>query len=200
MSIFRDKYDSPLSTSEALYKISARLRSYLLDFGLYLLTLVSYVPSHNLRKFMYRLSGMTIGLHSSLHVGCRFYLPSGITIGDDTIIGDRCFLDGRDKLSIGSHVDIASQVMIYNSQHDIDSESFTAITAPVEIQDYVFVGPRAIILPGVTLGRGSVVAAGAVVTHDIPAFALVGGVPAKIIRTRKLRDPHYMLGAPRLFQ
>jgi maltose O-acetyltransferase len=97
-------------------------------------------------------------------------------------------------------VDIASQVMIFNSQHDINDPHFGAITAPVTIEDYVFIGPRAIILPGVTIGRGAVVAAGAVVTKNVAPGTVVGGIPAKPIATRKLTSYNYRLGRPRLFQ
>ncbi|MBI2008292.1 acyltransferase [Candidatus Amesbacteria bacterium] len=143
---------------------------------------------------------MKIGSKSTLHVGCRFFDPSGIKIEEGTIIGDRCFLDGRAKLTIGNHVDIASQVMIYNSEHDINSDDFHATSAPVSISDYVFIGPRAIILPGVKIGKGAIIGAGAVVTKDIPDFAIVGGIPAKVIGERANKDPKYKLGRARLFQ
>lgn len=130
----------------------------------------------------------------------RFYNPDNIEIGEDTVIGDHAFLDGRAKLKIGDHVDIASEVMIYNSEHDLTAEDFAGTLAPVEIGDYVFIGPRAIILPGVKIGKGAVVAAGAVVTKDVPDFAVVGGVPAKVIGERVNKNPKYRLGRARLFQ
>ena len=82
----------------------------------------------------------------------------------------------------------------------MESVEFKARTDKVEIGDYVFVGPRAIILPGIKIGKGAVVAAGAVVTKDVPDFSIVGGVPAKIIGERNGKDPHYILGRARLFQ
>src|SRR5690606_35716014 len=103
---------------------------------------------------------------STIHIGCRFYQPRNIVVGEDTIVGNFAVLDGRAPLTIGNHVDIASEVMIYNSQHDIHKPDFSAIEAPVTIGDYVFIGPRAIILPGVTIGKGAVVAAGAVVSKN----------------------------------
>lgn len=133
-------------------------------------------------------------------MGARFFYPAGIRIGEGSIIGDHAFLDGRNKLVIGNHVDIASSVMIYNSEHNINAEDFHAVSAPVEIGDYVFIGPRVVILPGVKIGKGAVVAAGAVVTKDVADFAIVGGVPAEVIGERKLKDLHYKLGRARLFQ
>ena len=90
--------------------------------------------------------------------------------------------------------------MIYNSEHDLEAEDFVAIEEPVKIGDYCFIGPRAIILPGVTIGKGAVVAAGAVVTKDVDDFAIVGGVPAKVIGERKNKNLKYRLGRARLFQ
>ena len=130
----------------------------------------------------------------------NFFMPKNISIGEDTIIGDHAFLDGRAKLKIGSHVDVASSVMIYNSEHDLHSSAFEAIESPVVIEDYVFIGPRAIILSGVKIGKGAVVAAGAVVAKDVPDFTIVGGVPAKVIGERSNKNPNYRLGRARLFQ
>lgn len=177
-----------------------RLYNILLEAQVYGLHLAGSLPSHTLRRFAYLTAGIRMGKGSVIHTGARFYEPKNVSIGDDTIIGEQAVLDGRDKIKIGSHVDIASQVMVYNSQHDIHSATFEATNAPVTIEDYVFIGPRAIILPGVTIGRGAVVAAGAVVTKDVPEFAVVGGVPAAVIGERKDKDPHYILGRARLFR
>jgi maltose O-acetyltransferase len=133
-------------------------------------------------------------------MGCKFFLPNGVTVGSDTIIGSNAFLDGRDKLAIGDHVDIASDVMIYNSEHDIHDKYFSSKDGGVIVGDYAFIGPRAIILPGVRLGKGAVVAAGAVVTKNVSEGKIVAGVPAKEIGGRKLDKYSYVLGRARLFQ
>lgn len=197
----QDRMGRELTNKEVAKKAVNRGVNILLDFELMLLNLISCtIPFHSLRKLAYRLAGVKIGKNSFIHMGTRFYLPINITIGNGTIIGDHCFLDGRGKLAVGDNVDIASQVLIYNSEHDVASVGFDPIEEPVEIGDYVFIGPRAIILPGVKIGKGAIVAAGAVVTSDVKPFEIVGGVPAKVIGERKNKDPHYKIGRARLFQ
>jgi len=198
--MFKDKMGRKLTLAEAWQKILNRLYNYWLDFQLMLLRWVGHIPSHCFRRFCYRLSGIKIGKGSTIHMWANLFNPKGIEIGEDTIIGDHCFLDGRAPIKIGNHVDIASQVLIYNSKHDINDPEFKAVEAPVEIEDYVFIGPRAIIMPGKKIGRGAVVAAGAIVTHDVPPGKIVAGVPARIIGERKIKDFKYRLGRARLFQ
>ena len=197
----KDRMGRELTTEDVAKKTINRGVNVLLDFELMILNLIScLVPLHSVRKFFFRLTGAKIGKNSYIHMGVRFFLPINITIGEGTIIGDHVFLDGRAFLRIGNNVDIASQVLIYNSEHDVDSEGFDPIEEPVEIADYVFIGPRAIILPGVKIGRGAVIGAGAVVTKDVEPFKIVGGVPAKVIGERKNKNPRYKLGRARLFQ
>lgn len=168
---------------------------------------VGYIPSHHIRRFFYRLSGVTIGSGSTIHMMARMYDPRHIRIGKDTIIGEKATLDGRKQLKnskggleIGDHVDIASEVMIWTSEHDIQDPSMAAIEEKVTIGDYVFIGPRAIILPGVTIGKGAVIAAGAVVTKDVDELSIVAGVPAKEISKRHKEALGYKLGRARWFQ
>lgn len=198
--MFKDKYGKTLTLSQALPKILNRFYNYWLDFELMLLRWVGHIPSRHLRVLKYKFFGIKIGKGTTIHMWASFYQPKNIRIGEDTIIGDHAFLDGRAPLTIGNHVDIASYVMIFNSEHDLSKEDFSAIEEPVEIGDYVFVGPRAIILPGVKIGKGAIVAAGAVVTKDVPDFAIVGGVPAKVIGERPNKKLNYRLGRARLFQ
>ena len=198
--MFKDRQGRKLTFREVVQKVINRIKNIFLEFEVFCLHLVGYLPFHHMRRFFYRLAGIKIGRGSSIHMGARFYDPRNIEIGEDTIIGEGAVLDGRAKLFIGNHVDIASEVMIYNSEHDINDVNFQAIEAPVYIEDYVFIGPRAIILPGVKIGKGAVVAAGAVVTKDVPPFAIVGGVPAKIIGERKNKNLNYKLGRARWYR
>lgn len=199
-SPFKDKRGSQLSWFQAIGKIFNRFYSYFLDLKVSLLWILGYIPFHIIRNNIFRLCGVKIGCRSTIHIGARMYQPKNISIGTGSIIGDHATLDGRDKLEIGNHVDIASQVMIYNSQHNINDPFFDAIEKPVKINDYVFIGPRAIILPGVTIGKGAIIAAGAVVTKDVAEKSVVAGVPAKEIKKRDIGELKYKLGRFRLFQ
>lgn len=198
--MIKDKNGKELATIEIFAKITNRIKNIFLEFEVFLLHLVGCIPSHCFRRFFYRLGGIKIGKGSTIHTGAKFYDPRNISIGEDSIIGEGVVLDGRDLLTIGNHVDIASEAMIYNSEHDVNNESFTANNSLVKIEDYVFIGPRVIILAGLTIGRGAIIGAGAVVTKDVPPYAIVGGVPAKVIGERRNKDLHYRLGRARWFR
>lgn len=198
---FTDKHGNPLSMNRAFRKIINRVINWGLDFKLYLVHCVSaHIPFFFIRKAIFQLAGVKIARGATIHMNTKFFEPRGVSIGEDTKVGYGAFLDGRAPLKIGAHTDLASEVMIYNSEHDLESEGFEAREEAVTIGDYVFIGPRAIILPGVTIGKGAVIAAGAVVTKDVGNYEIVGGVPAKVIGERKNKDPHYRLGRARLFQ
>jgi len=114
-----------------------------------------------------------------------------LSIGNGSSIGPRVTLDARKSLIIGENVTIASEVMIWTLHHDYNDENFKTIGGEVRIEDYAWVCSRAIILPGVTIGRGAVVASGSVVTKNVPAFSIVGGIPAKIIGKREDKEYKY---------
>jgi len=189
-------------------KIIRRLQAIYLEFVTgFLWWCVGFIPIHHVRRFFYRLFGMKIGQGSTLHMMGRIYDPRYIKIGKDSIVGEKFTLDGRRQLAnslggivIGDHVDIASEVMIWSSQHDIRSSDFHATEDPITIEDYVFIGPRAIILPGIRLGKGAVVGAGAIVTKDVLPGEIVGGIPAKPIGQRAVKEYNYRLGRARWFQ
>lgn len=200
MTLLKDKNGSELTFFQVFGKVNNRMKNYFLDFELMILRWIGHIPIHAIRHTVYTLAGVRMGRGSTIHMWANFFQPKNIEIGQDTIIGNNAFLDGRAPLIIGNHTDIAAEVLIYNSEHDIHSGDFHAIEGPVEIGDYVFIGPRVIILPGIKIGRGAVVAAGAVVTKSVPDFAIIGGVPAKEIGERKNKNPRYILGRSRLFQ
>ena len=145
----------------------------------------TYLPSFTIRHYLLKyIYGMKIGRETNIHMGVRVFAPQRISIGEHSIIHFDCILDGRCGLSIGKNVDVSHQVNIFTLQHDLDSPDYISTGAPVNIQDYAVVAGRSTILPGVTIGKGAVVATGSVVTKDVPDYTLVGGVPARFIRPR----------------
>lgn len=198
--MLQDRHGKKLTFQQVINKVLTRIYKIIVELEVYILRLAGFIPSHALRKIIYMMGGITFGRGSTIHMGARFYVPSNIRIGADTIIGEGVVLDGRAALTIGNHVDIASDVMIYNAHHDISDKYFSPVIKPVTIDDYVFIGPRVIILPGVHIKKGAVVGAGAVVTKDVEADSIVAGVPAKEIGTRKGKPYNYILGRADLFR
>ncbi|MFH1561636.1 MAG: acyltransferase [Patescibacteria group bacterium] len=197
---FVDRMGERMEIIKAIEKVQLRLINCVFEFNLMILHRITNCPLWSVRKAFLLLFGVKLAPNSRVHTGVRFFNPKGVSIGQGSIIGYRCFLDGRAPLTIGKQVDIASEVMIYNSEHNLHSETMEATEQAVVIEDYVFIGPRAIILPGVKIGEGAVVAAGAVVTKDVPAKTIVGGIPAKEIGQRKITELNYRLGRSRLFE
>lgn len=116
----------------------------------------------------------------------KFYIPKNISIGNNVFINQQCILVGEEKITIQDNVTIGFRCMIITSNNEIHLDPTTKQRAhydePIVIENDVWIGAGATILSGVTVGEGSVVAAGAVVTKDVPPFTLVGEVPARIIK------------------
>lgn len=119
------------------------------------------------------------------------YSPEQLELGDRVDIGEFTHIRANGGVRIGSGVLIAANVTITSRGHNVELPRWgVTADAPVVIEDDVWIGAGAIVLPGVTIGRGSVVAAGAVVTADVPPFTVVGGVPAKTIKPVPNSESH----------
>lgn len=148
--------------------------------------IVAYVPSIYLRYLFYRYI-LRIKMNQTVFIqmGCYIYKSlSNFHIGDHTIINRKCTLDRRGGLYIGKNVNISAEVAIYTAGHEINSSDFHYTSDSVYIEDYVWIGTRSMIMPGVRIKKGAVVLPGAVVTHDVEAFSIVGGIPARKVDER----------------
>jgi acetyltransferase-like isoleucine patch superfamily enzyme len=162
------------------------MKRYLSLFIRFYLTnhVITHIPSYSFRHFWYRqVCRITLGEKSSIHIN-TFIQEYDIVIGKQTSVGRRSFLDGRGKLRIGDNVSISPEVHIITTDHDMHDPEFKVKHGTVIIEDNVWIGIRATILPNVTIGKGAVVAVGAVVTKDVPPYTVVGGVPAVFIKKR----------------
>lgn len=159
------------------------------------MNIISFVPVVCLRWILYKLFLKKLGFKTRISKRVDVRCPYRISIGSYSNVNKRSLLDGRGgELVIGNNVDIAQDVNIWTLEHDYNDSYYKAKGEPVYIDDYVWIASRATILPGVRIGRGAVVAAGAVVTKDVPSMTIVGGVPAKPIGKRDV-DPKYKLGS-----
>lgn len=148
--------------------------------------LINKVPFFAVRHAFFRFLGGTLGEGSSLFLGVTVVNPRNVTIGAHTIVNRNVMLDGRRcPLVIGDNVDIAEEVRIWTMEHDPHSDTHAPVGKPVAVENHVWIGSRAIVLPGVCLRRGCVVASGAVVRGDVGPSEIVGGVPAKVIGQRR---------------
>lgn len=162
-------------------------------FGFFTLAMVPYrvalVPP--LRAWILRLLGARVGPRTILH-GVRFFNlyrkgPSGLRIGAECFLGDDCLLDLAEAIEIGDQATLAERVLVLThmnvgyADHPLQPH-FPAMAAPVRVGAGAFLGAGSLILPGVTVGERSFVAAGSVVTSDVAPSTLVAGVPARVVR------------------
>jgi acetyltransferase-like isoleucine patch superfamily enzyme len=169
--------------------------------------IISHIPSYIIRNAWYRhVLGWRIGpevaIHMEQYVQMTGVRSSGkkVSIGKGSVINWDCMLYTTGGILIGENVSISAGVWLVTGTHDMNDPLFPAAYKPIVINDYVWIGMRATILGGVTIGEGAVVMAGAVVARDVPPYTVVGGVPAKVLRQRELHEPSYSLVFPPLFE
>ena len=128
------------------------------------------------------------GRYGTFHPSVKVWAPWNLKVGCAVAIDDEVNLYSVDKITIGSKVAISREAFLCTASHDISKPNRPLVTAPITVCDGAWIGARAIILPGVTIGEGAVVAAGAVVTRDVEPFTVVGGNPARVLKKRVLTE------------
>lgn len=163
-----------------------KLLRYLFQYVIFGLTadLFMSIPCRYVRLWYFKLYANKCGKH--VYIGRKVDLkkPWNISVGSNVIINKRVLLDGRRPLIIGNNVDIAQDAFIWTYQHDYNDDYHSGVGKDTIIEDYVWVCARSNILPGVKIGRGAVIGTCSVVTKDVPAMAVVGGIPAKVVANR----------------
>jgi acetyltransferase-like isoleucine patch superfamily enzyme len=148
--------------------------------------LVNRIPLVSLRMRAYAALGVEFDERSSTQISLGVEMWSGhrLAMGARSTIGQRCYLDARAGLRIDSDVSLSREAAVLTATHIPDDPEFNATLAPVHLERHSWIGMRALVLPGVRIGEGAVVAACAVVSSDVEPYTIVGGIPAKVIRTR----------------
>lgn len=160
--------------------------------------LINKIPSHHVRLAWLRLGGAKIGKGSTIWRNTEVLGVENLVIGEDSVIAWHCQVDARAGLVIGDHVAIASHVLIIAGSHDVTAPEFWSISGAIYIDDYVWIGSRALIGFGTRLGRGSVVTANTVVGKTVAPYKIVGGSGAKTMGERP-HDLNYKVGGKGLF-
>ena len=155
--------------------------------------IVGGLPIRSLRRAYLAAWLGKMGDGTSVQMGCRFLNGRKVHFGERNVINFGCLFDGRKyHICIGSDVSIGPEASILTLGHDPQSPDFADRGGDVIIGNRVWIGYRALILPGVTIGDGAIVGAGAVVTKDVEPFTIVGGNPARKIGDRN-RDLKYKI-------
>lgn len=158
--------------------------------------IVNKVPSRHLRKWFYQILGAKIGENTVLCRRVEVLYPKGLKLERNIAVGWFAELDARGGVTIDHDTNVSSHVKMITGSHDVDDPQFTADFKPIHIGHHCWIGTGATVLHGVSIGDGAVVAAGAVVTKDIPPYEIWGGVPAKFIRKRNPELEYEIKGAP----
>jgi maltose O-acetyltransferase len=161
----------------------------------YLLWFSRFLPGFTglfIRWLVYKCLLGKLDSFARIYPGVFFTHTYGIRIGRDFGVNTGTLLDGRGGIDIGDKVLIGPNVVIVSSQHqfqdpDIPMTNLDHVMMPVKIGDDVWIGAQAVIRGGISIGRGAVVAAGAIVTHDVEEYKIVGGVPAVEIGDRRTK-------------
>lgn len=147
--------------------------------------IISYIPSHTIRNMYYKhVMDFKIDKDASILMGCRFNAKGGFVIGANSTVNQYCHMDNRGGIFIGENVSISPGVSVVTADHNVHSVNFEGRTSPVVIKDYSFIGYESLILKGVVIGRGSVVAARALVIKDCDDFSIYVGAPSVRIGSR----------------
>lgn len=140
------------------------------------------------RKALLRLFGAKIGSGFYIRPGVNIHFPWKFSAGDNVWIGDHCTILNLESVVIRDNAALAHEVYLAAAGHDIRSPYFAYANKPILVEEGVWIGTRAFVGPGVTVGRNAVVAAGAVVTTDVGESSIVAGIPARTIGIRQIRQ------------
>jgi acetyltransferase-like isoleucine patch superfamily enzyme len=178
-----------MNHKELIHKLFSWCSFYRMAIGGY--WYYSYVQEHRYRPSQFCSYGQ--GVH--IGAGVSIELPKRMKIGDGVFIGSNCSLDATGGLQLGKCCALAAHTTILTVDHHYqNAESIpydnVRMLEPVVIEDCAWIGARACILPGVTVGEGAIVGMGAVVPKDVPPCAIVVGNPARIVKYRDTKEYH----------
>lgn len=171
--------------------VTKEITSWKISFEYINTSFIKIIPSRRVRRLCYRILGACINSNTSIFRSVNIRNPKGLIIEEGCSIGPNVLLDARRKIKIERNVTIACDAIIWSLHHDMNSSDFHTMGGQVTIGEYAWLCSRCIILPGTTIGKGAVIASGAIVTKDVEPYAIMAGIPAKKIGERKEKNFTY---------
>jgi putative colanic acid biosynthesis acetyltransferase WcaF len=142
-------------------------------------------PLHAWRAFLLRLFGARVGARTRIYPRARIWAPWNLVCEDTVSVADDAEIYNPAKVTLRSHSIISQQAYLCGATHDYDDPAFPMIWAPISIGRYAWIGARAVVLMRINVGDGAVLGLGSVATHDLDAWSVYAGVPARLIGKRK---------------
>ena len=170
-------YDSPWPNSQRVLRV-------LWEFCWVVFCSWTPKPLNEWRLFWLRVFDAKIDGKPFVHQRARIAVPWNLTLHDRACLGDRANAYSLAEIEIGARATVAQEAYLDTGSHDFDQAGLPLITAKITIGEDAFIGARAFVLPGVTIGARSVVGACSVVTHDVPEDVIAAGNPCKVLRKR----------------
>lgn len=142
-------------------------------------------PLHAWRALLLRLFGARIGANCHIYPGARIWAPWNLECAEAACIADEAIVYNPQRTILGSHAVVSQQAYLCGATHDYDDPAFPLVASTITIGPYAWVCARATVLPGVSVGTGSVLALGAIATRNLDDWGVYAGVPARKVRERR---------------
>lgn len=143
-------------------------------------------PMHAWRRALLRLFGAKIGRGVRVYQSARIWAPWNLEMDDNSCLGDFVDCYSVDKIYLGVNATVSQYSYLCTATHDYTRRSSPLVTAPIRVETDAWVTAGVFVGPGVTVGEGAVVGARSTVTHDVPAWTVCAGIPARVLKTREI--------------
>jgi putative colanic acid biosynthesis acetyltransferase WcaF len=180
-SLWIDPYLAPMTP------LSSRLGRAVWGIAYLLLVRFSPRPLHAWRAAVLRAFGAKLGPDCHVYPGARIWAPWNLRCDDAVGIADGAVIYNPALIRLGSHVVISQDAYLCGATHDIEDPAFPMLSKPITIGSYAWICARAVVGPGIEVGEGAVLGLSGVATHDLMPWTVYGGVPARVLKHRKLK-------------
>ena len=147
-------------------------------------------PMHKWRAFLLRCFGAKLGKNCRIYHSVRIWAPWNLICQDFVVVGPRAEIYNPSIVSLGNYVTVSQGSYICGANHDYNDPAFTLVSEPISIEDFAWITAKAVVLQGLTVGEGAVLAIGSVATKDLTPWTVYGGIPARPIKKRKNFNLH----------